>query len=115
MHTSSLGRLLLRRADAGSERALPKYGRSSGGVMASPAPMEITPMTAPSWRHGTKPSRPRRSGARRVARREVPVPAVPAPPTLLERIRHDLERNTLRARNGLKHLSGIGRPEVGCS
>lgn len=30
---------------------------------------------------------------------------------LIARIRRDTERNVLRVRNGLKHLSGIGRPE----
>src|SRR5829696_6727319 len=34
---------------------------------------------------------------------------------LLDRIRRDLERNALRARNGVKHLAGVGRPEVGSS
>ncbi len=41
--------------------------------------------------------------------------ALPTPGDLLERIRLDVERNALRARNGLKHLAGVGRPEVGCS
>ena len=40
---------------------------------------------------------------------------MPTPTDLLERIRLDVERNALRARNGLKHLAGVGRPEVGCS
>lgn len=39
----------------------------------------------------------------------------PAAPSLVERIRRDVERNSLRARNGLRHLAGIGRVEVGCS
>lgn len=39
----------------------------------------------------------------------------PSRATLLDRIRLDVERNALRARNGLKHLSGVGRPEVGCT
>jgi polyhydroxyalkanoate synthase subunit PhaC len=39
----------------------------------------------------------------------------PNPATLLERIRHDVERNRVRARNGLRHLAGIGHVEVGCS
>jgi polyhydroxyalkanoate synthase len=43
------------------------------------------------------------------------VPNAPSPTELLERIRRDVERNALRARNGLKHLAGVGRPEVGCS
>ena len=40
---------------------------------------------------------------------------MPTPTDLLERIRLDVERNALRARNGLKHLAGVGRPETGCS
>ena len=40
---------------------------------------------------------------------------MPTPTDLLERIRLDVERNALRARNGLKHLAGVGRPAVGCS
>ncbi len=35
--------------------------------------------------------------------------------TLLERIRREVERNRVRARNGLRHVAGIGRVEVGCS
>ena len=35
--------------------------------------------------------------------------------TALERIRRDVERASVRTRNGLKHLAGVGRPEVGCS
>lgn len=41
--------------------------------------------------------------------------ALPTPGDLLDRVRLDVERNALRARNGLKHLAGIGRPEVGAS
>ncbi len=40
---------------------------------------------------------------------------MPTPTDLLERIRLDVERNALRARNGLRHLAGVGRPEIGCS
>lgn len=35
--------------------------------------------------------------------------------TLADRLRRDVERNLVRARNGLKHLAGVGRPEVGVS
>ncbi|MEY4373648.1 MAG: hypothetical protein RL219_2417 [Actinomycetota bacterium] len=35
--------------------------------------------------------------------------------TLADRLRRNVERNVLRARNGLKHVSGVGRPEVGVS
>ena len=35
--------------------------------------------------------------------------------SLADRLRRDVERNLVRARNGLKHLSGVGRPEVGAS
>jgi polyhydroxyalkanoate synthase len=41
--------------------------------------------------------------------------SVPNRVALLDRIRADVERNTLRARNGLRHLAGVGRPEVGSS
>jgi polyhydroxyalkanoate synthase len=37
----------------------------------------------------------------------------PAPTDLLARVRRDVERSILRSRNGLKLLSGVGRPEVG--
>ena len=40
---------------------------------------------------------------------------MPTPTDLLERIRLDVDRNALRARNGLKHLAGVGRPATGCS
>lgn len=35
------------------------------------------------------------------------------PAAILDRIRHDVERAALRTRNGLKHLAGVGRAEVG--
>ena len=38
-----------------------------------------------------------------------------APNELLERVRRDAERNVLRARNGLKHLAGVGRPVMATS
>ena len=31
---------------------------------------------------------------------------------VVERVRKDAERNVLRVRNGLKHLAGVGRPEL---
>jgi polyhydroxyalkanoate synthase len=37
------------------------------------------------------------------------------PASVLERIRRDVDRAAVRTRNGLKHLAGVGRPEVGCS
>lgn len=37
------------------------------------------------------------------------------PSDVLARVRQDLDRNLLRTRNGLKHLSGVGRPDVGLS
>jgi polyhydroxyalkanoate synthase subunit PhaC len=36
-----------------------------------------------------------------------------APSDLLARVRRDVERSILRSRNGLKLLSGVGRPQVG--
>jgi polyhydroxyalkanoate synthase len=41
------------------------------------------------------------------------MPTVPSPQTLLERVRRDVERNALRARNGLKLVAGVDRPGVG--
>jgi poly[(R)-3-hydroxyalkanoate] polymerase subunit PhaC len=35
-----------------------------------------------------------------------------APGDLVARVRRDAERNVLRVRNGLKHLAGVGRPEL---
>jgi|KBSSwiStaDraftv2_1062776.scaffolds.fasta_scaffold201631_3 polyhydroxyalkanoate synthase len=35
------------------------------------------------------------------------------PAVVLARIRRDVDRMALRTRNGLKHLAGVGRPEVG--
>lgn len=43
------------------------------------------------------------------------MPEVLAPSDLLGRLKRDVERSALRARNGLKHLSGVGRPELGQS
>ena len=37
------------------------------------------------------------------------------PASVLERIRRDVERASVRTRNGIKHLAGVGRAEVGCS
>jgi polyhydroxyalkanoate synthase len=36
-----------------------------------------------------------------------------SPASALTTIRRDIERAALRARNGLKHLAGVGRPELG--
>jgi polyhydroxyalkanoate synthase len=41
------------------------------------------------------------------------MPAVPGPQTILDRVRRDVERNALRARNGIKLASGVDRPGVG--
>jgi polyhydroxyalkanoate synthase subunit PhaC len=41
------------------------------------------------------------------------VPTVPSPQTILDRVRRDVERNALRARNGIKLAAGIDRPGVG--
>ncbi|MDQ3485667.1 MAG: alpha/beta fold hydrolase [Actinomycetota bacterium] len=43
------------------------------------------------------------------------MPEVLAPIDLVGRIKRDVERSALRARNGLKHLSGVGRPQLGQS
>src|SRR3712207_7377856 len=41
------------------------------------------------------------------------MPTVPSPQTVLDRVRRDVERNALRARNGLRLVSGVTRPDVG--
>ena len=41
------------------------------------------------------------------------MPTVPSPQTVLDRVRRDVERNALRARNGIKLVAGVDRPGVG--
>src|SRR3954467_12487529 len=41
------------------------------------------------------------------------MPSVPSPQTVLDRVRRDVERNALRARNGIKLVAGADRPGVG--
>jgi polyhydroxyalkanoate synthase len=41
------------------------------------------------------------------------MPTVPSPQTILDRVRRDVERNALRARNGIKLVAGVDRPGVG--
>lgn len=43
------------------------------------------------------------------------MPTVPSPQKVLDRVRRDVERNALRARNGIKLAAGIDRPGVGCT
>jgi polyhydroxyalkanoate synthase len=43
------------------------------------------------------------------------MPTVPNPQTVLDRVRRDVERNALRARNGIKLVAGVDRPGVGQS
>ena len=43
------------------------------------------------------------------------MPTVPSPQTILDRVRRDVERNALRARNGIKLAAGLDRPGVGQS
>ena len=38
-----------------------------------------------------------------------------SPSDLADRIRRDVGRSVLRAKNGIKYVAGIGRPDVGCS
>lgn len=42
-------------------------------------------------------------------------PALASPADMLSRIRRDVERNALRARNGIKYVGGLDRPQVGQS
>jgi polyhydroxyalkanoate synthase subunit PhaC len=41
------------------------------------------------------------------------MPTVPSPQVVLDRVRRDVERNALRARNGIKLVAGVDRPGVG--
>ncbi|MCW2634901.1 MAG: Poly(3-hydroxyalkanoate) synthetase [Blastococcus sp.] len=41
------------------------------------------------------------------------MPTVPGPQKVLDRVRRDVERNALRARNGIKLVAGVDRPGVG--
>ena len=43
------------------------------------------------------------------------MPTVPNPQSILDRVRRDVERNALRARNGIKLVAGVDRPPVGCT
>src|SRR4051812_29868781 len=43
------------------------------------------------------------------------MPSVPSPQTILDRVRRDVERNALRARNGIRLVAGVDRPGVGCT
>ncbi|RBY83989.1 alpha/beta fold hydrolase [Blastococcus sp. TF02A-26] len=43
------------------------------------------------------------------------MPTLPDPQTVLDRVRRDVERNALRARNGIKLAAGLDRPGVGCT
>ena len=45
--------------------------------------------------------------------RRTPMPRVPSPQSVLDRVRRDVERNALRARNGIKLVAGVDRPGVG--
>ncbi len=43
----------------------------------------------------------------------LPGPSIPSPQNVLDRVRRDVERNTLRARNGIKLAAGTDRPPIG--
>ncbi|WP_456547834.1 alpha/beta fold hydrolase [Blastococcus sp. SYSU D00813] len=45
----------------------------------------------------------------------LPRPPLPDPRTVLDRVRRDVERNALRARNGIRLVAGVDRPGVGCT
>src|SRR4051794_37117957 len=45
----------------------------------------------------------------------VPSGALRSPVELLDRVRRDVERNALRARNGIKLAAGVDRPRLGLS
>ena len=58
---------------------------------------------APPVPHRPGPDRPDDDGA-------AAMPQVPSPQTVLDRVRRDVERNALRARNGIKLIAGVDRP-----
>jgi polyhydroxyalkanoate synthase subunit PhaC len=43
------------------------------------------------------------------------MPSVPSPQTIRDRVRRDVERNALRARNGIRLVAGVDRPGLGCT
>ena len=61
-----------------------------------------------NWRPNAGPIAPPSSRPRRT-----PMPTVPSPQTLLDRVRRDVERNALRARNGIKLITGSTGPASG--
>src|ERR687890_242334 len=68
-------------------------------------------------RSGARSSAPRPTGrTRRTTMALPPVQAaLRAPGELLDRVRQDVERNALRARNGVKLAAGLDRPRLGQS
>ena len=54
----------------------------------------------------------RAAPVKRRARKACLMVATISPGELVERVRRDAERNVLRVRNGLKHLAGVGRPQL---
>src|SRR6478609_9534951 len=83
----------------GSARRSARWTARSGAWACS-----SRPNAAPA----SPPSGPPLARARRT-----PMPTVPSPQTLLDRVRRDVERNALRARNGIKLVAGVDRPGVG--
>lgn len=67
--------------------------------------------TLPSVPQPSLPSVPRRA----IPRPAIPRPSLASPAGMLGRIRRDVERSALRARNGIKYVGGLDRPQVGQS
>ena len=90
----------------GGQRRQPAAGpdRRPGprGAAAEPAAGGRTPAHRP---HPPPASRRHDGGAA--------MPTVPSPQAVLDRVRRDVERNALRARNGIKLVAGVDRPGVG--
>lgn len=67
--------------------------------------------TLPSVPLPSLPSVPRRA----IPRPAIPRPSLASPADMLGRIRRDVDRNALRARNLIKYVGGLDRPQVGQS
>lgn len=67
--------------------------------------------TLPSVPLPSLPSVPRRA----IPRPAIPRPSLASPADMLGRIRRDVERSALRARNLIKYVGGLDRPQVGQS
>ena len=126
VRTSSfaLGVGLVRRAQSLAQSSARDLTARAWHLVNLPAGSDIGRLRAPD--RGTRPrgaaTRPATGGRRRrkpapspdpTTRRRTPMPTVPSPQAVLDRVRRDVERNALRARNGIKLVAGVDRPGVG--